>query len=263
MLLVAQEPLSGFLLVEQRSERRDAETWTRALREGLEGLPVEVEQVTSDEAEGMLTMTRKHLKAHHTSDVFHGQHELCGGLFGALRGALRVAHEGGELRPQCEVLEVERCADHDGGRALSMQAEGLKPVAPTECDEEHALPGVGQRVGLRHIRLPRALLGETRLDALRGGACRVALALGGRPRVERLDLAELVEQRCLVHRDGDDTAEHPVCARRQPRPRSPIKTPLAEGLRRSNAGYVTWPRMLELLGRFPLPLPRITRQLVA
>ena len=32
--------------------------------------------------------------------------------------------------------------------------------------------------------------------------------------------------------------------------------------RRSNAGYVTWPRMLELLGRFPLPLPRITRQSV-
>lgn len=30
--------------------------------------------------------------------------------------------------------------------------------------------------------------------------------------------------------------------------------------RRSNAGYVTWSRMLELRERFPLPLPRITRQ---
>lgn len=91
MLLVAQDLLSGYLLVEKRSERRDADTWNAALQEGLAGLPVTVEQVTSDEAEGLLSLTRKHLKAHHNSDVFHGQHELCSGLFGALRGKLRVA----------------------------------------------------------------------------------------------------------------------------------------------------------------------------
>lgn len=91
MLLVAQDLLSGYLLVEKRSERRDADTWNAALQEGLAGLPVTVEQVTSDEAEGLLSLTRKHLKAHHNSDVFHGQHELCSGLFGTLRGKLRVA----------------------------------------------------------------------------------------------------------------------------------------------------------------------------
>lgn len=93
MLLVAQEPGSGFLLVEKRSERRDAQTWDRAVREGIAGLPVTIEQVTSDEADGLVAMARKHLGAQHTSDVFHGQHELCGGLLGALRGPLRVAHE--------------------------------------------------------------------------------------------------------------------------------------------------------------------------
>jgi hypothetical protein len=91
MLLVAQEPLSGFLLVEKRSARRDAETWDGAVREGVQGLPVTIEQATSDEAEGLLTLARKHLKAHHNSDVFHGQHELCGGIFGPLRSTLRVA----------------------------------------------------------------------------------------------------------------------------------------------------------------------------
>lgn len=91
MLLVAQDLLSGYLLVEKRSERRDADTWNAALQEGLAGLPVTVEQVTSDEAEGLLSLTRKHLKAHHNSDVFHGQHELCSGLFGSLRGKLRAA----------------------------------------------------------------------------------------------------------------------------------------------------------------------------
>lgn len=91
MLLVAQEPLSGFLLVEKRSERRDAETWDAAVREGVAGLPVTIEQATSDEAEGLLTLARKHLKAHHNSDVFHGQHELCGGIFGPLRSTTRTA----------------------------------------------------------------------------------------------------------------------------------------------------------------------------
>ena len=93
MLLVAQEPSSGFLVVEKRSERRDAQTWDHAVREGIAGLPVTVEQVTSDEADGLIAMARKHLGAQHTSDVFHGQHELCGGLLGALRVPLRVAHE--------------------------------------------------------------------------------------------------------------------------------------------------------------------------
>lgn len=93
MLLVALEAVSGFLLVEKRSERRDAATWARAVREGIAGLPVTIEQVTSDEAEGLLTMARRHLGAHHTSDVFHGQHELCGGLLGALRSPLRLAHD--------------------------------------------------------------------------------------------------------------------------------------------------------------------------
>lgn len=93
MLLVALEAVSGFLLVEKRSERRDAQTWARAVREGVAGLPVTIEQVTSDEAEGLLAMARTHLGAHHTSDVFHGQHELCGGLLGAMRGPLRLAHD--------------------------------------------------------------------------------------------------------------------------------------------------------------------------
>ncbi len=103
MLLVAQEPSSGFLVVEKRSERRDAQTWDHAVREGLAGLPVTVEQVSSDEADGVIAMARKHLGAQHTSDVFHGQHELCGGLLGALGGSLRVAHEA--LETTCSALD--------------------------------------------------------------------------------------------------------------------------------------------------------------
>ena len=93
MLLVAQEPLSGFLIAEKRSERRDAHTWNEVVQEGLAGLPVTVEQVTSDEAEGLRSLASKHLRAQHNSDVFHGQHELCTGVFGALRSRLQAAHD--------------------------------------------------------------------------------------------------------------------------------------------------------------------------
>jgi hypothetical protein len=92
MVLVAQEPVSGFLVVEQHAARRDAGTWASAVREGLAGLPVTIEQMTSDEAKGLLALARDELGVPHNSDIFHGQHELCKGIFGPLRGKLSAAH---------------------------------------------------------------------------------------------------------------------------------------------------------------------------
>ena len=56
-------------------------------------MPVTVEQVTSDEAKGLLTLAHNELGVPHNSDVFHGQNELCRGIFGALRGKLSAAHK--------------------------------------------------------------------------------------------------------------------------------------------------------------------------
>jgi len=77
--LVAQEPVSGYVLVEEYVERRDAETWGAALERATAGMPVEVEQVTSDEGKALLRHARD-LGAHHSPDVFHVQHEVCGAL---------------------------------------------------------------------------------------------------------------------------------------------------------------------------------------
>lgn len=74
--LVAIEPVSDFILVEKYTQHRDAETWNQALDQALEGLPVEVIQSTSDEAKGILAHVRDGLGAHHSPDLFHGQHEL-------------------------------------------------------------------------------------------------------------------------------------------------------------------------------------------
>jgi hypothetical protein len=74
--LVAIEPVSDFILVEQYAAQRDAETWNQALEQALTGLPVAVIQSTSDEAQGILAHVRAGLGAHHSPDLFHGQHEL-------------------------------------------------------------------------------------------------------------------------------------------------------------------------------------------
>jgi hypothetical protein len=77
--LVAIEPVSNFILLEQYAADRTAATWTQALETALRGLPVTVIQGTSDEAKAL----RRHIEtgrgAQHVSDLFHGQHEVSKG----------------------------------------------------------------------------------------------------------------------------------------------------------------------------------------
>lgn len=89
--LVATEPVSNFILVEQYETRRDAETWNRCLDEKLAGLPVTVCQVTSDQAKALITHTEIHLGAHHSPDLFHVQYETVKGTSCALAGQIRQA----------------------------------------------------------------------------------------------------------------------------------------------------------------------------
>ena len=74
--LVAMEPLSNFLLVETYNEHRDGVTWTTTIQQAVAGLPVEVIQITSDQAKGLLACAHAGLNAHHSPDLFHVQQEL-------------------------------------------------------------------------------------------------------------------------------------------------------------------------------------------
>jgi hypothetical protein len=76
LCLVAIEPESGFVLLEEYHARRDSQTWTTALQQAVHGLPVTVVQVTSDQAKGLIACAEEGLEAHHTPDLFHVQHEL-------------------------------------------------------------------------------------------------------------------------------------------------------------------------------------------
>ena len=91
--LVAIEPVSNFILLEQYADNRTAETWTDAMREATKDLPVEVVQSTSDEGRGLLRHVQEGLGAHHSPDVFHVQHELVKGVSLALASKKRQAGE--------------------------------------------------------------------------------------------------------------------------------------------------------------------------
>jgi hypothetical protein len=74
--LVALEPVSNFIVVECYRPRRDGDTWTEAIRDGLRGLPVQVLLLNSDLASGLLRCAREGLEVMHSPDLFHGQREL-------------------------------------------------------------------------------------------------------------------------------------------------------------------------------------------
>lgn len=88
--LVAMEPVSGFVLLEKYSDKRDAAHWDTAVTDALRGLPVEMVQATSDEARGIIHMVTESLEAHHSPDVFHVQHEVTKATSAPLAAAVRA-----------------------------------------------------------------------------------------------------------------------------------------------------------------------------
>jgi hypothetical protein len=89
--LVAIEPVSNFLLLEQYAPQRDAATWDHCLDEKLAGLPVTVLQVTSDQSRALIAHAEMHLGAHHSPDLFHVQYDTVRATSAALAGQTRAA----------------------------------------------------------------------------------------------------------------------------------------------------------------------------
>lgn len=107
--LVAIEPASGFILLEQYAERRDAETWNEAMKEAMKGLPVKVIQSTADEAKALLAHAQEAFEAPHSPDVFHVQYELSRSISAPLARRVRQAEAGVEAAVVAwEKLNIER-----------------------------------------------------------------------------------------------------------------------------------------------------------
>jgi hypothetical protein len=92
--MVAIEPVSNFIIVEKYVQNREGNTWNNVVFEALKDLPaVEVIQVASDEAKGLINHTIKGLNAHHSSDCFHVPHEIGKGTSGPLASNVKRAEK--------------------------------------------------------------------------------------------------------------------------------------------------------------------------
>jgi hypothetical protein len=130
--LVAIEPVSNYLLLEEYSPKRDAETWNQALDERLAGWSVTVWQVTSDEAKALIAHAEKHLGAQHSPDLFHVQHETVQATGLALAGQTRRAHQA------VAAAQQQTAARHAELTACQQQCPQSTHVAEVQCQVEQA-----------------------------------------------------------------------------------------------------------------------------
>jgi hypothetical protein len=91
--LVGIEPVSNFIVLERYAEGRGSAQWTAALSAALEGLPVKVHQVTSDQAKGLCHHVTQVLGGQQGPDLFHVQYEISRATAAALAARLRRAEQ--------------------------------------------------------------------------------------------------------------------------------------------------------------------------
>jgi hypothetical protein len=144
--LVALEPVSNFILLEQYAEDRTAATWTQALAAACAGLPLTLVQGTSDEA----TALRRHIEhdhqAQHSPDLFHLQHEVAKGTGLSLARAVReadaeVAAAEAQLQAEREAEQRYRQQRHGPGRPpdFAQRIQGaLQRWARVSCERDQA-----------------------------------------------------------------------------------------------------------------------------
>lgn len=109
--LVAIEPVSNFILLEEYAERRDAATWNAGMARALDGLPVTVVQSTSDEGKALLGHVRQGFGAHHSPDLFHVQRELSRATASGLASQVRQAEQA-HLEATSALATVQQKADN-------------------------------------------------------------------------------------------------------------------------------------------------------
>jgi hypothetical protein len=151
--LVAIEPVSNYIVVEQYADNRQASTWTQTLTDATQGLPVEIIQATSDEGRSICHHVEEDLGGHHSPDLFHVQQELVRGCSVAL--ASRQRHAAQAL---AAAVEAQPAADEKP--ALNLEANGVVRGAPVPpSPQEQAARQALQTVTEQQARVKRAVEG--------------------------------------------------------------------------------------------------------
>ena len=133
LCLVATEPVSNFIILEQLAQTRDQDVWNALMAPALAQLNCEVIQSTSDEAPGLLAYVEHHLGAHHSPDLFHVQHELSKAVCAPLATKERAAHKATtEAQERLEQIQsrLESASDQPEQRG-----PGRPPKAPMSLEQ--------------------------------------------------------------------------------------------------------------------------------
>jgi hypothetical protein len=133
LCLVAAEPVSNFIILEQLAQARDQTTWNDLMAPALAQLNCEIIQSTSDEAPGILAYVEHQLGAHHSPDLFHVQHELskavCAPLASKERAADKVLTEA-----KVQLDQVQARLENPGDQP-EKRGPGRPPKAPMSLEQ--------------------------------------------------------------------------------------------------------------------------------
>jgi hypothetical protein len=133
LCLVASEPTSNFIILEQLAQARDQKTWNDLMSPALAQLNCEVVQSTSDEAPGLLAYVEQALGAHHWPDLFHVQHELSKAVCAPMATKERAADKAvAETQKRLEQIQA-RLESADDNPAT--RGPGRPPKTPMSLEQ--------------------------------------------------------------------------------------------------------------------------------
>tara|TARA_B100000745_G_C20134809_1_gene388945 strand:+ start:356 stop:1789 length:1434 start_codon:yes stop_codon:yes gene_type:complete len=163
--LVAIDPVSNFILLEEYSIGRKSSDWTIAMQKAINGLPINIIQSTSDEGKGILHHVKNSLGAHHSPDVFHVQHEIVKGTSGPLSKKTKQAEKRLEKASEDVNRLIDKKVAYDTGQpgpgrppefnkkiktALLEEAKSLKALALAESHQAQVKQAIRKIGDLYH-----------------------------------------------------------------------------------------------------------------
>jgi hypothetical protein len=158
LCLVAIEPVSNYILLEQTAEARDHDTWSELMLSVLAPLKCNVIQSTSDEAPGLLAYVEHHLRAHHSPDLFHVQHERIKAVAAPMAVKQRAAERA--LTTTEETLARGQEHTQSDNVQAGRRCPGRPPKAtPSLAQDEHAVEAA--RRGHQRLTQSREQVGQS------------------------------------------------------------------------------------------------------
>lgn len=152
--LVAMEPLSNFILLEEYATNRTSETWGACMRRATQDMAVTIVQSTSDEGRSLVKHCRVGLGAHHSPDLFHIQKDVSHAFGGKTNGAVKRAET--ELRQVCQ--ETAR---------LRAEGEALGPTHAALFEQQIQLSQEEEKEAAARVEAAKTRRQEVR-DEVRG-----------------------------------------------------------------------------------------------